>query len=39
MILCDHAHVSKKRGDKDMCAIKKKEREKDIKRASVVTGA
>lgn len=30
MILCDHAHVSKKRGDKDMCAIKKKgERERE----------
>lgn len=28
MILSDHAHVSKKRADKDMCAIKERERER-----------
>ena len=39
MTLWDHTHVSKKRDDKDMCAIKKRERERDIKIASVVIGA
>ena len=29
MTLWDHAHVSKKRDDKDKCAIKKREREKE----------
>lgn len=28
MTLWDHTHVSKKRDDKDMCAIKKRERER-----------
>ena len=39
MTLWDHAHVSKKRDDKDKCAIKKRERERETKIASVVIGA